>query len=85
MKEKLKWIQTAFTAKTVQVHLTTMSSSIFLNLTLKSDVTRTVPAYHISRVREIESAAPLTAIILKDIEKKNHSIKKIQVQLDHID
>lgn len=62
-----------------------MSSSIFLNLTLKSDVTRTVPAYHISRVREIESAAPLTAIILKDIEKKNHSIKKIQVQLDHID
>lgn len=62
-----------------------MSPSIFLVLILKSNVTRTVPAYQISLVREMESAASLTAMILRDTGKKNPIIKKIQVLLDCTD
>lgn len=47
---------------------------------MKSDVKRIVPAYHIPMVREIESAAPLTAIILKDEGGKTKK-RKLQVQL----
>lgn len=48
-----------------------MSSSIFLILILKLNVTRTVPAYQISMVREIESAVSVTAMILKDTGEKS--------------
>lgn len=51
----------------MQVHLMSMSSSIFLILIQKSDVTRGVPTYQILMVREIESAASLTAMVLKDM------------------
>lgn len=53
-----------------------MSPSIFLVLILKSNVTRTVPAYQISMVREMESAASLTAMILRDTGKKKSHYKE---------
>lgn len=69
----------------MQVHRVTMSASIFLILILKSNATRTVHAYQISMVRETESAASVTAMILKDTGKKNHNKKEIQVLLDYTD
>lgn len=62
------------------VYFITISSNISLLLVMKSDVKRIVPAYHIPMVREIESAASLTAIILKDEGGKTKK-RKIQVQL----
>lgn len=53
-----------------------MSPSIFLVLILKSNVTRTVPAYQISMFREMESAASLTAMILRDTGKKKSHYKE---------